>query len=376
MRLIISSILVLLLSACAVPEGAAPVVDAAHNSRNAIDWPGTYTGVVPCADCGGIRTTITLRDDGTYERQRLYLGKSSTPIRDSGRFSWNETGSIVMLAPADGTAQMYQVGEDQIFHLDRSGNRITGDLAAQYVLRQSEQPMPLQDSSSGIISGTVSYRERIALPPDAAVEIVLLDVSRMDVAATTIAEQTIDPAGQIPIHFELVYDTAAIDQGMQYAVRATIKRHGNYLFVTDRSHPVLTRGNPDRVELVLVRSGGAEAPMTHTGLHGTRWELRELANEPVNREGSQEMHFLQFDDDRKTAFGFAGCNKFTGEYMESGTALKFGNLARTMRACPSMALEDRFHRALQAVEHYEIRGTWLVLYGAEGQVATFEAWYE
>ena len=76
----------------------------------------------------------------------------------------------------------------------------------------SERMSSQQGSASGSVSGTVAYRERIALPPDAVVEVVLLGVSRMDVAAATIAEQTIEPSGQIPVHFELVYDTAVIDQ--------------------------------------------------------------------------------------------------------------------------------------------------------------------
>jgi putative lipoprotein len=243
-------------------------------------------------------------------------------------------------------------------------------------MAESEKPVSLEDNSTGMISGTVSYRERIALPPDVVVEVLLLDVSRMDVAATTIAEQTIEPSGQVPIEFELVYDTAAIDPRMQYAVRATIKRHDRSLFVTDQSYPVITRGNPDHVDLVLVRSGGGEAPVADAELPGTRWELRELANERVNREAGQEMFFLQFDDANETATGFVGCNNFTGKYKVSGTAIEFGNLAQTMRACPSMVLEDRFHRALQAAERYEISGTWLMLYGSEGELATFEAWYE
>ena len=241
---------------------------------------------------------------------------------------------------------------------------------------ENEKPVSLSGNSQGKVIGTVSYRERVALPPDAVVEVVLLDVSRMDVAATTIAEQTIKPSGQVPIKFELVYDTAAIDPRMQYAVRATIKRRDNYLFVTDRSYPVLTRGSSDRVDLILVRSGGAEAPVADAELHETRWELRALANEQVKPSAGQEMHFLQFDDVSNTVSGFVGCNNFTGEYMVSGTALEFGSLARTKRACPSMALEDRCHRALQAAVRYEIRGTWLILYGAEGELATFEAWYE
>jgi putative lipoprotein len=113
-----------------------------------------------------------------------------------------------------------------------------------------------QDAKSGRVTGTVTYRERIALPPDAVVEVQLLDVSLMDVAATLIAEQTIKPQHQVPIAFELPYDPADIDERLSYAVRATIRIGGKAMFITNRSYPVLTRGTPNHVDLVLVRDGG------------------------------------------------------------------------------------------------------------------------
>ena len=264
---------------------------------------------------------------------------------------------------------------------DQSLKVVVGGIVTLFLLGACDtadnDTMAVQQSSpSGKVNGTVSYRERIALPLDAVVDVVLLDVSRMDVAAETIAKQTIEPAGQVPVPFELVYDTAAIDPRMQYAVRATIKRGDNLLFVTDRSYPVLTQGNPDSANLVLVRSGGGTAPVADANFNGTRWELRALAGKSVNLEASQNMHFLQFNDGERAVAGFIGCNNVTGEYTVSGTALKFGNLARTMRACPSMETEDRFHDVLREVERYEINGTWLILYGPENEIATFEAWYE
>ncbi len=41
-------------------------VDAAHNAQNSLDWAGIYQGTLPCADCGGIETELTLNADGTY----------------------------------------------------------------------------------------------------------------------------------------------------------------------------------------------------------------------------------------------------------------------------------------------------------------------
>ena len=55
-----------------------------------------------------------------------------------------------------------------------------------------------------VLTGTVTYRERIALPPNARVEVRLEDVSQADAPADEIASQTIAANGkQVPIPFEL-----------------------------------------------------------------------------------------------------------------------------------------------------------------------------
>jgi uncharacterized lipoprotein NlpE involved in copper resistance len=145
---VIALFAIFLVAACSTPsdqpeaasntaDSAPAIADSAHNSRNALDWPGTYSGTLPCADCEGIKTTVKLNADGTFERELVYLGETGEPVRQAGSFSWNDAGSIVTLAPGDGTTQKYQVGENQLFHLDQAGNRIGGELADRYVLRQS-----------------------------------------------------------------------------------------------------------------------------------------------------------------------------------------------------------------------------------------------
>ncbi len=106
------------------------------------------------------------------------------------------------------------------------------------------------------VTGTVTYRERIALTPEAVVEVQLLDVSLADASAKQIAVQTIKPKHQVPIPFELSYDPADIDERMSYAVSATIRRGERLLFTTNRIYSVLTRGHPNQVDLVLIRVSG------------------------------------------------------------------------------------------------------------------------
>lgn len=105
-----------------------------HNSRNSLDWQGVYKGVTPCADCEGIETTIVLLSDNTFTRKLIYLGKDTGEFSDSGTFEWNEAGSAITLMSAEDQRQMYQVGENTLFHLDQEGKRITGELAEKYTL--------------------------------------------------------------------------------------------------------------------------------------------------------------------------------------------------------------------------------------------------
>ena len=63
-----------------------------------------------------------------------------------------------------------------------------------------------------VLTGTVTYRERIALPPNARVEVRLEDVWQADAPADEIASQTIAANGkQVPIPFELRYLPKDID---------------------------------------------------------------------------------------------------------------------------------------------------------------------
>ncbi len=121
------------------------VPDMAHNSRNSLDWYGVYKGTTPCADCEGIETSITLKRDGTFKRSLKYLGKDDNVFSDEGDFKWNDEGSKITLPGEAGMRQMYQVGENVLFHLDQEGNRITGDLSGMYRLEKNRVDYLLED---------------------------------------------------------------------------------------------------------------------------------------------------------------------------------------------------------------------------------------
>lgn len=103
------------------------------------------------------------------------------------------------------------------------------------------------------ITGTVTYRERIALSPGASLEVELRDVSYADASAPLIARQVISNPGQVSIEFKLGYNKEDIDSGNRYSVSASILESEGWLaFTNDTAHEVITRGNPNEVDMVLV----------------------------------------------------------------------------------------------------------------------------
>ncbi|MEE4174481.1 MAG: YbaY family lipoprotein [Xanthomonadales bacterium] len=115
------------------------------------------------------------------------------------------------------------------------------------------------EPASATLTGTVTYRERMALPVNATIDVRLLDISLQDAPARVLAQQTIEAAGQsVPIPFALDYAPGLVQDRLTFAVRAEIRSaDGELLWTTDTVHPVLTRGAPkDGVEIRLVRAGG------------------------------------------------------------------------------------------------------------------------
>jgi heat shock protein HslJ len=73
----------------------------------------------------------------SYVLQTQYLGKDEKVFLTQGTFKWNDNDSKITLDNSE--KQMYQVGEDKLFHLDKDGKRITGNLAANYIM-EKEKP--------------------------------------------------------------------------------------------------------------------------------------------------------------------------------------------------------------------------------------------
>ena len=104
------------------------------NSRTSLDWVGTYEGELPCADCDGIKTVITINQDNTFTINETYLGKEAKPYETMGTFKWDDKGQKLIFS--DTNRRTYFVGENTLTQLDSDGNKITGAMESLYVLHK------------------------------------------------------------------------------------------------------------------------------------------------------------------------------------------------------------------------------------------------
>jgi len=223
-------------------------------------------------------------------------------------------------------------------------------------------------ASAPVIEGTATYRERMALPPNAGFEAVLQDVSRADAPAMEIGRTKIPNAPLPPIRFTIPYDAAKIDPSHTYAVRAVIRVDGRLWFTSDTHHPVLTRGAGNTVEILMKRV--AEPPRADAALLNTYWRILSLAGDPVTVvDGKREPHvILRSSDGRDSWSATVGCNNLAGAIAVTGDRIAFKSGITTLMACPPPleTLEKSLGRSLAASTQWRIEGERLELLDEAG----------
>jgi heat shock protein HslJ len=210
---------------------------------------------------------------------------------------------------------------------------------------------------SGVVKGTVSYRERTALPPDSILVLALTDTTPVIMTTPIVAETVVRFDGrQPPIPFELAFDPGRINRDHNYGVRAAIRSGQRVLFETAGSYPVITRGNPRQVDIQLVRTAEGLVAVAPT-LVGTAWRLEDLGGAGVLDRVEATLEFPEAG----RVSGQASCNRFFGFWEASGATLTIARLGATKKLCTPamMEQESKYLSALEGAERFAIEGTTL-----------------
>jgi putative lipoprotein len=257
----------------------------------------------------------------------------------------------------------------------RASSTARGCIALILLLCAAGCPDRAPDATA-TLEGEAFYRERIAAPPGARLEVLLEDVSRADAPARQLASFVREDAGQPPYPFAVPYARERIVEGARYVLRARLLHGETLLFTTDRALPVITGGAPTTGLRLLLRSAPARrAGAPAAALPNTYWKLLWLGDRAVEVFQNQPEPHLVFRSEEGRLGGADGCNRIVGSWRMDGDRLVLGPLAATLMACAEgEAQARRFAATLEDVERHRIAGDRLELLDGRGAVlARFEA---
>ena len=320
------TILPLLVAAiAALAFGACKTSAIAESDKVQVE---AYAGLLPCADCAGIATTLTLKPDNTFTLSQRYLGKRGDPVVGEGRYV-RADGEIELGFAEARTPRptRYRLEGESLRQLDLQGKAVTGDLADRYLLQtfnptlgpdkhhywinaakvdcQGVGPMNCMQVARGGEKGNSEWQNFYS--DIEGFEFVPGQITHLVVRETKLDPATV-PADASSIKYQLT----------------------RYINSYTMARPI-------------------------TGLHDI-WALERLGGEAYTGRGGQEHPTLELNLTEMRAVGTDGCNRFMGGITKAGTEeLSFGALAGTRKMCrEAMATADAFNRALAATAAYRL----------------------
>jgi copper homeostasis protein (lipoprotein) len=305
---------------------------------------GTFEGVLPCADCPGIRHRLTLSSDRTYHLQTEYLDRPHGVRDEIGSWASSPDGKTLVLEGSREGARYFAIAAaDRLTQLDTRGDVIASP--ASHDLVRVAAPSPVEPRLA--LSGLFTYMADAALFEECRTR------RRMPVATE---------GGYQALERAYLAERAAPGA----AVRAHVEGR-----IVDR----VNMEGPARPTLVVERFLELQPRETcpprfaAVALEGTYWKLTELEGAPLAPDPARparEAH-LVFGRDPRRASGADGCNAMVGGYELEGTRLKFDQLAGTRMACPDLGnLDQLFRQALARTASLRLLGPALQLRDGAG----------
>ena len=91
------------------------------------------------------------------------------------------------------------------------------------------------------------------------------------------------------------------------------------------------------------------------------WVIVEMKRVPVQQSGGRRDAHITFETTAKTFSGNGGCNQINGNYTVDKKEIRFTEVLSTKMSCNDIEFENTFLSMLSSIDHYEVRGSDLVL---------------
>ncbi len=314
--------------------------------------PATYVGVLPCADCPGIRYHLNLFPDRSFFHRTTYLERPGVdPQDDIGSWVLSSDRRILVLKGGREAPELLELADGaRLRKLDLEGRPLPASVPSE--LQRAESLQPLEPR--------LPLRGMYVYLADAGLFTECLTGQRWPVA-----QEGANPA------LESAYVKARPAPGAplltsvegRVAMRPKMEDPGTQpTLVVDRFTSVWPR------ERCGPRFSAAP-------LRDTLWTLIRLGDQSISASGQRRLPSLTLHTDASRFSGSGGCNRLMGGYTVTGDAIAFGTVAGTKMACPSgMDTEAAFVAALAKAQMWRVLGRLLELRDTQGTLlARFEA---
>lgn len=101
----------------------------------------SWRGILPCADCEGIETSLFLEKDGTWVMNERYQGVREEPSSFASYGTWARTADKLVLTDSKGEKSWYRAKGDALEMLDWEGNPIESQF--NYMLAPVKSSLPV-----------------------------------------------------------------------------------------------------------------------------------------------------------------------------------------------------------------------------------------
>ncbi len=315
-----------------------------------LEFPATFRGTLPCADCAGILYTLNLFEDSVYYLRMSYLNSSKrgrhSDFDEVGRWTLSYDKTRLVLGGISNTsAQTFNVvNGDTLTKLDLQGNTIASKLSYDLVRAPTVQPL----EPTLLLTGMYTY---------------VADAGRFRECLTG-REFSVAQENQNAV-LEKAYSEKRKEAGeaILLSVEGTLTRRAR------------TEGSGNENVLVVQRfldlwpGDSCGMHVASASLENTTWNLRQIRGKPVNARAARRAIYVLLGGPKGQLRGFGGCNNFSGSYAIDGDAISFDALVSTKMMCrETVEIETRFFDALDAADGWKILGETLELYAHDGTV--------
>ncbi|HCD1253780.1 TPA: envelope stress response activation lipoprotein NlpE [Citrobacter amalonaticus] len=101
----------------------------------------SWRGILPCADCEGIETSLFLEKDGTWVMNERYQGVREEPSSFASYGTWARTADKLVLTDSQGEKSYYRAKGEALEMLDREGNAVESQF--NYTLEPVKSSLPV-----------------------------------------------------------------------------------------------------------------------------------------------------------------------------------------------------------------------------------------